>query len=583
MAGASEIRAGRAFVEIAAKDKGFAAGLDKAAKRLKAFGKTVTMIGGAVTAFAGAGFGVLGAALKSFAESGSSLNDMAARTGASVEALSALGYAAKQTGVEITDVEAGMRKAQKTISDAARGGDQAAKALAQLGLTAADLAGLSPDEQFERIMQALAGIPDPANRTAAAMAVLGKSGAKLIPLAADMEKLTAEAKALGLVMSTADAKAADDLGHAWDRLTATGGALKNTIGAALAPALMKLLELVQGVATSTVQWVNNNRRLVVSLAQGLAAVLALGVGLTVTGLAIKAVGMGLAVLMTPLGALAAGMLAGAAAAAALLHWAGMLPTIMETLGAAFNRAWGGIKDALMAGDLELAWKIVMQSLKVQAMKAVTGLVAIWQGFKAQTLIVFDTMFATIAAGFAGLKSLLATAILDASAYLKEALEASFGASGGKFAEKLLGFKIDKATIDGAKRILVEDALREVNKIQRDLAKSIAARGAAAAAAALGAGADLAAEEAELQDLLNQAKAANRAELPGLGRRLDPNRGGLQSMLPSGVSSGSFDPNAAGHLGRGNPILEKMTETLKSIDDTLDEQTTLMRDGGLKFA
>lgn len=532
MAGASEIRAGRAFVEIAAKDKGFAAGLDKAAKRLKAFGKTVTMIGGAVTAFAGAGFAVLGKAIASFTESGSNLVDMAARTGASVEALSALGYAAGQTGASLDDVEKAMRKAAK--------------------------AGIGPDK-FEETLAAIAAIPEPAARAAKAMEVFGKSGTKLLPMGAELAALTAEAKALGLVMSGEDAKAADKLGDAWDRLKATGSALQNIVGAALAESLTKLLDSIQRIATKTIQWVNSHRKLVVSMAQGLGVIGAFGVALTAVGLAITAAGIGLAFLLTPIGAVVAGMLAGAAAAALLLNKVGMLGPIMEQLGAAFNRAWGGIKDALMAGDLELAWKIVLAGMNVELQKALMGMQVLWAAMKGNVLMVFDALFGGIKIAFLNLMAFLSKGWLE---FQKE-----FGGLDADQANRAI------RAITDLTATAVGDALKEMNAAMLE-------HGIAGGMAGLQAAADLATAQAELQALLDQARrAAATANKPG--RMIPP--GALQSMLPSGVSSGSFDPNAAAGLGRVSPIQQQTLDVLKDIEANGEEVVSLLKEGGLRFA
>ena len=51
---------------------------------------------------------------------------------------------------------------QKSIAAAAQGSQSATDALAELGLTVADLRGLSPDEQFKLIADRLSQIQSPA-------------------------------------------------------------------------------------------------------------------------------------------------------------------------------------------------------------------------------------------------------------------------------------------------------------------------------------------------------------------------------------------------------------------------------------
>ena len=66
---------------------------------------------------------------------------MSARTGVSVEKLSALLYAMKLNGAEASDMEAGIRNMQKTLAAAGKGSSEAAGHLATLGLSFEQLRG----------------------------------------------------------------------------------------------------------------------------------------------------------------------------------------------------------------------------------------------------------------------------------------------------------------------------------------------------------------------------------------------------------------------------------------------------------
>ena len=244
MADAGGVRAGRAYVEIGANDSALRKALASAQARLQSFGRIALKTGAAVAALGAAG---VGAATTAFVAAGSALNDLSARTGASVEGLSALGFAAKLSGTNIEAVEAAFRKSAKVITEAGEGSASAADALARLGLTARDLQGLSPDQQFQRIATAINAIQDPTTKAAAAMGVFGKSGMLLLPMIADMDALTARARELGIVMSAEDVAAADALGDAFDTVTATIGGLANAIGATLAPSLTVIANAIADV------------------------------------------------------------------------------------------------------------------------------------------------------------------------------------------------------------------------------------------------------------------------------------------------------------------------------------------------
>ena len=161
MATAQGIRAGRAFVELFADDTKLVRGLRLAEKKLKAFGNSVRNLGLKTVAFGSAILAPLAASAKLFSGFGDSVAKMARRTGLTVEALSELQYAAGQSGVEVSELENGFRRMQRTIYDADRGLSTATDAFADLGVTVANLEGLSPEQQFKLLAERISRIEDP--------------------------------------------------------------------------------------------------------------------------------------------------------------------------------------------------------------------------------------------------------------------------------------------------------------------------------------------------------------------------------------------------------------------------------------
>ena len=80
---------------------------------------------------------------------GDRLNKMAGRTGVAVEQLTALKFAAEQSGTSLETVEKGILKMNQAIMKAKDGGKTMTEALGKLGLTVDDLDGKSPDLQFK--------------------------------------------------------------------------------------------------------------------------------------------------------------------------------------------------------------------------------------------------------------------------------------------------------------------------------------------------------------------------------------------------------------------------------------------------
>lgn len=231
MAGpANAIRMGRAYVEAGLEDSKLRAGLRSLQAEFMGFGRSVlgvgAMIGGVGVAV---GVGLL-AAVKHFADSGSALNDMSERTGFAVEELSALKFAFEQAGAGAEDLEAGIKFMQK-------GGH---------GRTAAE---------FTALVAEIGAMEDPIQRTSRALEVFGRGGFKITALK-DIVAKTQEAHAAGIVWTTAQAKAADDLGDAWDKFKAQLGGVVNAIGNQLAPVLTDTLAQVSPIMSAIIADVN---------------------------------------------------------------------------------------------------------------------------------------------------------------------------------------------------------------------------------------------------------------------------------------------------------------------------------------
>ena len=423
MASTQGIRAGRAFVELFADDSKLVRGLRAAEKKLKAFGEGVRSLGLKVTGIGAAIGAPLAASARLFVGMGDSVAKMAVRTGLSVEALSELQYAAGQSGVEIGELESGIRRMQRTIVDAERGLSTAIDGLADLGLSAADFEGLggSPERQFKLLAEAVSRVEDPTRRAALAMTIFGRSGTALLPLFASgargIEALQAEARRLGLTMSGEDARADEALGDAFDRLWSVIRMGVFHIGAALAPALQKIADTVATNAVTLAYWIKANREVIVTVAKVAAAVVAAGATLVGLGAAISGVGYVLgalasvavavgaalkalagviAFLVSPIGA----VIAAAAALGAYLGYAtGVGGSAVAWLGERFNdlkqialAALGGIADALAAGDIALAARILWLTLTLAWQAGVDQLNRVWLGFKTAFLKVASEAF-----------------------------------------------------------------------------------------------------------------------------------------------------------------------------------------------
>ena len=358
MADTKGIRAGRAFVELGVSDK-LTKGLQAAEKRLKAFGEGLRSIGTKLAAIGGAALTALFGTAKTFADMGDSLDEMSARTGVSVETLSELGFAAELAGADMETLETGLRKMQKTISEAISGSKSAADALAQLGLSVADLKGLSPEQQFKLLADRISQIQDPTARAAAAMEIFGKSGTRLLPLIADgakgLAKFQEQARALGLTISTQAAKDASVLADALDTLWKVIKQAVFSIGSALAPTITELAGKVTRAVVALSEWIKQNKAIVVTVFQVATGVAAAGVALVALGFLVSGLGAALGGLATIVTTVSAAFGLVGSAIAALVSPIGLAITAVAALGTAILVYTGAGADALAWLGEQFAW------------------------------------------------------------------------------------------------------------------------------------------------------------------------------------------------------------------------------------
>ena len=392
MADSRGIRAGRAFVELGVSDK-LSAGLRRAQRRLKAFGAGVRQVGLRLVAAGVAALVPLGLAVRIFAKAGDELEKMSRRTGVSVEALSELGFAAEQSGADLETLEKGVRTMQRAIVDLGRGLSTQVDAFGALGLTLKDLQNLKPEEQFKLIADRLSQVEDATTRAALAQQIFGRAGTRLLPLmeqgAAGMEALQQEARRLGLTISTKTAKDAARLTDAFNIVRRVLRITAITVGSALAPALERAAKFITRIAVVTNAWIKQNKQAVVTAAKVALTVVAVGAALIAVGLLLALAGAalgGLAAIITttagvvgaitaafgflvsPIGLVIAALALGTVA---LLKFSGGGSKALDFLGAKFgtlkgivSKTLGGIGDALAAGDIGLAAKVLWAGLKL---------------------------------------------------------------------------------------------------------------------------------------------------------------------------------------------------------------------------
>ncbi len=224
---------------------------------------------------------------------------------------------------------------------------------------------------------------------------------------------TANFKDLQQVMNAAQgtakktAKTMDDtLGGSFRMLASALEGIAIAVGSALQGSLRAFTDRLTELSGWITKVVSNNRDFVVSLLKGIAIIGAAGVSLIVLGSVFTGLSATIGAVMTIFGLLKVVILGIGAAFGALLSPIGLAVAAVVDLGAVilqqtglgaqatdflgekFNNlkdtvltSWQGIRDAIAAGDLEGAFRIVVLTLKLLWQQTIAVLKKGWIGFK----------------------------------------------------------------------------------------------------------------------------------------------------------------------------------------------------------
>jgi hypothetical protein len=181
------------------------------------------------------------------------LVDMSQRLGAPVEQLQGLAHAAELSGTSIEAVGKGLAKFSQNLAEIAGGdtGGKAAQTLAALGISATDAAGnvKNADVAMVELANKFEGMQDGAAKTAAAMALIGKSGAEMIPLlnlgGAELARIRNEANELGFVLDGKVANGLEALGDQWATLAKAAQGFWTQLSGQLLPVFQLFTDKIQ--------------------------------------------------------------------------------------------------------------------------------------------------------------------------------------------------------------------------------------------------------------------------------------------------------------------------------------------------
>lgn len=286
-AAATPASSGLKLLSSAANDAKFQ--LQAATDRLGMLGSVLGKLGPAGL-IAGASIAALGVGVTALvmpvARVGDEFYKLSQKAGVSVEALTALDYAANLSGVSAERLGKALQKLSIAMFDSQFGGAEGSKALKALGVSATDTAGqLRPAEKvLLDLADKFANMPDGADKAALGMKLFGEEGIAMLPFLnqgrAGIAALMEEAQRLGLVMSEDVARASEVFNDNLARMSAIFEGVQRQIGAAVIPVLADFTERVilaqgeTGSFSNELQRITSNREATLAFLEAIASGLA---------------------------------------------------------------------------------------------------------------------------------------------------------------------------------------------------------------------------------------------------------------------------------------------------------------------
>jgi len=199
--------------------------------------RTVGIAKTALVALTGiASVGAFAGMIQGAIDAAEALKDLSIQTGVSVETLSAMTEVGRTTGTSADTISAAMNKLSKNMATASEDGKGAGAAIKALGLGFDSFRAMRPDDQMLALAQAMNKFEDGGGKSAAAMTLMGREGAKLLPYLTDL----ANAGELVATVTKEQAEMADQYNDAMAVAVGRGDALKRSLALGLLPTLIEV-------------------------------------------------------------------------------------------------------------------------------------------------------------------------------------------------------------------------------------------------------------------------------------------------------------------------------------------------------
>ncbi|AEE26293.1 hypothetical protein [Francisella hispaniensis] len=236
--------------------------LQNRSRNFRAIGSSSIFLAKSFAAVGAAAIGATATAFKltnSFAEHGDQVAKTADKLGISTNALQELRYSAERAGMSTDELDKSLEFMQKNTVDAANGTGEAKKAFDALGLSAAELKELKPEESLRLIADKLKNVENGQERVRYATQIFGRSGTGMINMlkngSAGLDELATSAYHAGYVLGEDGLRAAEDYKDAYLDMSMSIKGVAFTLGKALLPTFTKTFRNITN-------WLSENRETV---------------------------------------------------------------------------------------------------------------------------------------------------------------------------------------------------------------------------------------------------------------------------------------------------------------------------------
>ncbi len=241
-------------VQIGADTDELDAALKKSKSQIRDFGKELgnnakqaAKWGAAAVAAATAASAVI---VRNSLKSIDALAKTSDKLGIAIADLQGLRKAAELSGVGVNTLDMGLQRMVRRVSEAAQGTGEAQDAIAELGLSAEDLARLAPDEQFKAIAGAMENVGEQTEKVRLAFKIFDSEGVSLVNTLAMGEQglrdIRDEMDELGASITRIDAARIEEANNAMLRVATAAEGLSTQLTVELADSITAVANTMVG-------------------------------------------------------------------------------------------------------------------------------------------------------------------------------------------------------------------------------------------------------------------------------------------------------------------------------------------------